>query len=250
MNVKILHRSDSKIMSQCSEATANKLNESFNSQTSKDTYQHQKFNKKLEEIVLSNKKDNMHTFSSVSSVKEEVCNSVGRSSARSQNKQKGKIVKNSDPLQQTDSIINISTDVKSTKRYMNPTNASVKKATRNSSVSSMLSKSKLKDLKPKPVERKSNPDAFLLFFNRLRQHHAKILAGGRNNKTLKLVFFVFSPYIVTLIAMFKLYMLKCKDPKSRGVGQKYQKYSKDDGMLLDLKNAELHEERRKVSDLK
>ena len=135
---------------------------------------------------------------------------------------------------------------------MHPTNSSVKKATRNSSVSSMLSKSKLKDLKSKSnkIEIRRNPDIFILFFQRLKQHQAKILASSKNNKTIKLVFFVFSPYIVTLIAMFRLYMSKCKDPKPRGASQGYQKHYRDDGMLLDLKNAELEEERRKILELK
>ena len=249
---KNLQKSDSKLLSQNSEVMTNKLNESFNSQISKENDQNNKIERKPDPVLFSSKKENQHTFSSMSSVKGEIWNSVGRSSTRSQSKQKGKIVKNTENLHQTDSLINISTDVRSAKRYMHPTNSSVKKATRNSSVSSMLSKSKLKDLKSKSnkIEIRRNPDIFILFFQRLKQHQAKILASSKNNKTIKLVFFVFSPYIVTLIAMLRLYMSKCKDPKPRGASQGYQKHYRDDGMLLDLKNAELEEERRKIFELK
>ena len=237
-------------MSQFSE-TVGKNNESFNSQTSKDEII-KRSESKTNVIENSNRKLNKHTFSSVSSTKRDISNSVGRNSTRSASKQKGRIVKNVESTPKIEQIVNISTDTKPTKSYMKQTDSSVKKNTRNSSVNSMYSKSKFHDLKSKTKDKITNikPDAFLLFFQRLKQIHSKILSENKRSKTIKLVFFVFSPYIFTLIAMFKCYMLKYKDYKPRVTSQKPQKYYKDEGMLLDLKNAEIIEERKKVAELK
>lgn len=50
----------------------NKLNESFNSQISKENDQNNKIERKPDPVLFSSKKANQHTFSSMSSVKGEI----------------------------------------------------------------------------------------------------------------------------------------------------------------------------------
>lgn len=143
---------------------------------------------------------------------------------------------------------------------MKPTNSSVKKSKKNSMMNS---------LRDKPLSQQTNvnsvlktlsqhPYALLILFKNLKSYHTQVMLESPHNRTLKMIYFVFSPYIIAMCIIMKNFMnfikkyqaVAKKNLKIQVNKEKFKKEAKVDTMLVQLKNQELQEEKAKNAELK
>ena len=91
---------------------------------------------------------------------------------------------------------------------MRPTEVSSKKSSRNKNSNILRfgtskQNNELSSRTPQAITARS----FIVFFNNVKLRRDEILHKFRHNKTIKLLFFIFSPQIITLILMFKMYQV-------------------------------------------
>lgn len=238
-----MQRSDSKLRGVNTETNSNAMDESFDSCHSNQSSTQKKLQKRCESISSLSKPaggkepaERREKIDRQSSDKKPLLRSNSKTSTKAANR-------NRDVQAPADKPLNTSAEIKRGKRYMHPTDSSVKKSSRAVSANNRLTRKELAKPTGTIKQMALGPQVFSRFVDKLRQNHKRILRESKTNRAVQMIYFIFSPYILTLILMVKAHM------NSKQAG-KAPRMNKDDCMLVELKNIEIAEEQKKVAELK
>jgi hypothetical protein len=229
----------------------------YDQQTQREPVQRETTNREIiqrEQVVNESRRSN-----SVVVKGEEHQRKSNLSESKTRNRSK-KMAESRDGSQRQSKTVSLFKEGKSGKSYMHPTNSSSKKSKKSMSRQILRNKVTSLNLNKTNFDCKSlanDQNGLLIFMQRLYKYHRVIQRESKNNRVYQIVFYVFCPYILTMMIMVKMHLQKVDKsryeeslnfrPKSAG---KSVKSSKPDSMLLDLKNTELQEEKAKNAELK
>jgi hypothetical protein len=178
-------------------------NSSFCSEKVNENIHKVQTGRRSESVALTNRCNYPKVKANLSASKNSLNNSVGRKPRTSSTKPKSRILKNRE-ISETNSRLQSSSKKRTNfKSYMRPTEVSNKKSTR-SKVSNSL---QYRAGKHDHSKQNLTTQTLLMFFNNLKMRRDDYLHQARHNKTVKYLFFMFSPQIITLMLMFKMYMV-------------------------------------------
>ena len=232
-------------------------NQSFDSEISQSHLKVSKPERRAESVALRSTRSNLNRIgNSLSSSKKKL------SSSKKSIRSKKSICMSRDEKQHFrnnlshNKPLDTSKGMKSQKGYLRPTDSSVKKSKNTLNRHTNFKKNLNKDPELKLFSH--NPNALLLLFRNMKFYHSQVMNSSPHNRTMKMIYFVFSPYIISMVIIMKHFMdivknnqsLIKKNSKVNLTKSKPTKETKADNMLLQLKNQELQEEKAKNSELK
>jgi len=213
INLDIYSQNNGNSKEHIKELQTDRHQESFDSDTMRSHLSKTKTNRRSESVTVPTHKayavkPSLNKSSSRGTIHTNISNKRSRKPINKSREQesihKADIIIQSKPTRQ-------SRDTRSSKRYMQQTDSSVKKAKRNASKQLLTSKAAAINLSRTSFAPRSliqHPNGLLMFLQRFYQYHQYILSQSRHEKIYKLIFFVFCPYMITMMALVKQHMAR------------------------------------------